>query len=159
MMPLSALQASVHSNGQAAVPRSLVPSQIRLKVPQAAGGNSIAPASTTWALQSAPEVWLVSVILEGMGCRRAYFNTTVRVDPLAEHGKSHHCRWSWRAQGLVKLMLRNVHYLCSCLGRALTRGPSVLWGTSVSPHWHSQGYSSSGKRHCCLLFKQRGEDD
>ena len=159
MTLLSPVQASVHSNGQAAVPGSLVPSQIRLKVPQAASGNSIALVSTTWALQSAPEVWLVRVILEGTGCRKAYFKTTLRVDPLVEHGKSHHCRQRWRAQGLVKLMLRNVHYVCSCLGRALTRGPSILWGISVSPHWHSQGYSSSAKRHCYLSFKQRGEDD
>lgn len=102
-MPLPPLQALVHSNGQAAVPGSLVTSQIRLKVPQAADGNSIAPASTTWA----PEVWLLRVTLEGMGCRRAYCNTTLRVDPRVEDGKSHHCRESWRTQGPIKLMLRN----------------------------------------------------
>lgn len=156
VMPLSPLQASVHSNGQAAVPGSLVPSQIRLKIPQEAGGNSITPASTMWALQSAPKCGWWGLFWRGWGAEQ---HTTLGVDPLVEHGKSHHCRQRWRAQGLVKLMLRNVHYVCSCLGRALTRGASILWGTSVSPHWHSQGYSSSAKRHCYLSFKQRDEDD
>ena len=144
-MPLSPLQAWVYSNGQASAPESLVHSQITLKVPQAAGDHSIAPASKTQALQFAPVQWLVRVVLEGMGYRRAYFSTTLRVGPLVEHRKSHHCRQSWRAQGLVKLMLRNVHYLCSCLERALTRGPSILWGTSVFPHWHSRATAAAQK--------------
>lgn len=45
MMPLSPLQTSVRSNGQASAPESLVHSQITLKVPQAAGDNSKTPAS------------------------------------------------------------------------------------------------------------------